>query len=138
MSEIDNLERHGSSAVPAFMDVRHRSDLEHFAPAVDMELDPGIREAVLILRRGGIDTFESCEGGLGHACPEPIIRFHGDQWEGFKAFAIAKAHGLNVLSIAYEYKESNGWLEGPWWKMTFRSTALISCASQSRTTHVSS
>lgn len=97
--------------------------LEEHAPTVDMELDPGIRQAVLLLRSQGIATFESCEGGHGHACPEPMIRFHGNSYEGFKAFAIAKNHGLNVLSIAYEYSESNGWLEGPYWKMTLRNTA---------------
>ena len=96
--------------------------LEGYAPEVDMELDPDIREAVLILRRDGIETFESCQGGPGHACPEPMIRFHGNAYEGFRAFTIAKNHGLNVLAVAYEYTESEGWLQGPYWKMVLRNT----------------
>ena len=95
--------------------------LESFSPATDMELDAGIRRAVLILRSEGIETFESCEGGSGHACPEPLIRFHGNAFEGMKAYSIAKNHGLPVLSIAYEYSESDGWLQGPYWKITFRT-----------------
>ena len=36
-------------------------------------LDDGIREAVLLLRKAGYKTFTSCEGGRGHAFPEPTI-----------------------------------------------------------------
>jgi hypothetical protein len=85
-----------------------------------MDLDTKIKEAVLILQKGGIDTFESCQGGVGHACHEPMVRFLGNSFEGFKAYAIAKNNGLNVLSLSYEYSETNGWLEGPHWRMTFR------------------
>ena len=50
-------------------------------------IDAGIRKEVDVLSRNGIETFESCEGGDGHAFFEPTIRFHGDQSEGFKALA---------------------------------------------------
>jgi hypothetical protein len=33
--------------------------LEQFEPATDLDLDPGIRHAVLVLRSAGIETFES-------------------------------------------------------------------------------
>lgn len=89
-----------------------------------MEIDPLIQRAVGILQGGGIETFESCQGGDGHACPEPVIRFHGNAFEGFKAYTIAKNHGLDVLSLAYEYSECEGWLQGPYWKLTFRSLDL--------------
>ncbi|MGY3588172.1 hypothetical protein ACVIGB_002869 [Bradyrhizobium sp. USDA 4341] len=56
--------------------------LEQFAPATDLELDSGIRHAVLALRVAGIETFESCEGGHGHAFPDPTIKFHGGAWAG--------------------------------------------------------
>lgn len=97
-------------------------ELERFAPDVDMEIDPDIREAVLILRSHGVQTTESCQGGPGHACPEPVIYFAGNLYEGYRTYAIAKNYGLNVLSIAYECGESDGWLESPRWKMTFRDT----------------
>ena len=32
-------------------------------------LDPGIAGAVAVLREAGVETFESCEGGHGHAYP---------------------------------------------------------------------
>jgi hypothetical protein len=40
-------------------------------------LDSGIRDAVLLLRENGIETIESCQGGNGHAYPEPTVRFAG-------------------------------------------------------------
>ena len=42
-----------------------------------LALDEGIREAVAVLVANGVETFESCEGGPGHAFPEPTIRFEG-------------------------------------------------------------
>jgi hypothetical protein len=40
-------------------------------------VDKGIRHAVAVLWAGGVETFESCEGGKGHAYPEATVRFHG-------------------------------------------------------------
>jgi len=39
------------------------------------KLDTGIRKAVEILRKHGIETFESCEGGLGHSTPSRVSDF---------------------------------------------------------------
>lgn len=97
-------------------------DLEKFAPVVDMELDPGIRRAVLILRRGGIETFESCQSGEGHCFPEPTVRFYGDKTEGFKAVAIALQHALPVNALRRYYAVNDGELHGPCWEITFRAT----------------
>ena len=47
------------------------------SPPVPGRLDRGIRKAVERLRASQIETFESCEGGAGHAFPEPTIRFYG-------------------------------------------------------------
>lgn len=96
-----------------------RDPLEDYAPAVDLELDLGVRRAVLILRAGGVETFESCEGGEGHAFPDPTIRFHGGSWAGYRAFAIAMEHGLPVLHVRYAFTAVNGHLEAPCWEMTF-------------------
>lgn len=85
-----------------------------------MEIDPGIKRAVLLLREAGIETFESCEGGPGHACPEPIIKFDGGAWAGYRAYAVAMEHGLPVLELRQTYASVNGHLEGPWWELTFR------------------
>ncbi|MGC9954153.1 MAG: hypothetical protein ABSD21_07730 [Rhizomicrobium sp.] len=96
-------------------------DLEKFAPAVDLELDPGIRRFVLVLRSGGIETFESCEGGDGHAFPEPTVRFCGNNGEGFKALSVAMTYGLPVLALRRAWRMDDGELTGPWWELTFRT-----------------
>jgi hypothetical protein len=97
-------------------------DLERHAPDVDLPIDPGIRRAVLILRRGGVETFESCEGGEGHAFKEPTVKFYGGQGAGYHALAIALDHGLPVKILQRGYYVSDGHLEGPWWELVFRTT----------------
>ncbi len=80
-------------------------------------LDPGIRDAVRILAEAGIETFESCQGGEGHAYPEPTVRFHGERGEGFKALAIALQRGLNVLSLRRTWPVNDGEPTGPCWEL---------------------
>lgn len=91
---------------------------------LDLPLDAGIRDAVLLLRSKGIETFESCEGGDGHAFEVPTVKFHGDAWAGYKAFAIAMEHGLPVRRIQRAYGVVDGHLEGPWWEIVFYATGL--------------
>ena len=94
-------------------------DYSEFEPDIDMPLDPGIRHVVLALRSQGVETIESCQGGEGHACPEPIVRFTGGKWAGYKAFAIAMEHGFPVLHLRYVHTVVDGLLESPCWEMTF-------------------
>ena len=100
-----------------------QQELDQFEPGADMPLDAGIREYVLALRSGGIETFESCEGGEGHAFTEPTIRFHGGVGEGFRAFAVAKECGLPVFKVRLSYTVNDGILTGPWWEMVFATRA---------------
>ena len=65
----------------------------------DPPLDPGIEYAVRVLNEGGVDTFESCQGGIGHAYTEPTIRFHGDKAEGYKALTIALQNKLPIAAM---------------------------------------
>jgi hypothetical protein len=90
-------------------------------PKVDLPLDPGIREAVLLLRAAGIETFESCEGGAGHASPDPIVKFHGNAWSGYHAFSVAMTHGLPVLRLCRVHDCEDGQLTAPYWMLVFRS-----------------
>jgi hypothetical protein len=83
------------------------------------KLDPGIRRIVEILVENGIETFESCEGGRGHAYFEPTVCFHGQQSEGFKALAVALQHGLRVSELRRYYSIEDGEPVGPKWAMTF-------------------
>lgn len=85
----------------------------------EMPIDAGIAEAVAVLRRGGVETFESCEGSLGHALPEPTIRFHGDRSAGWHALSVAQDHGLDVVALRRAWPIVDGEPTGPWWEMTF-------------------
>jgi len=59
-------------------------------PAIfDPPLDQGIATTVRLLVNAGVETFESCQGGEGHAYPLPTVRFHGPPAEGFRAYAVA-------------------------------------------------
>lgn len=85
-----------------------------------MPLDAGIRDAVLLLRASGVETFESCEGGDGHAFSEPTVRFHGDSWAGYNAFAVAKQNGLPVTAVRRVHDVIDGQLHGPWWELVLK------------------
>lgn len=99
-----------------------RQELDQFESGLDMPLDAGIRDYVLALRSGGIETFESCEGGEGHAFPEPTIRLHGGAGEGFRAFGTATQLGLPVFQVRLSYTVIQGVLTGPWWEIVFATT----------------
>lgn len=85
-----------------------------------MPLDAGIAYAVHVLRDGGIETYESCEGGSGHVFPEPTVRFHGGPGEGFRAYGVAVMYGLPVRSLNRIWTVDDGELTGPVWEMIFR------------------
>lgn len=82
-------------------------------------LDKGIKRAVEILRKSGVETYESCEGGPGHAYPEPTIAFHGERAEGFRALSIALQHRLPVDSLRRVWRVEDGEPTGPDWEITF-------------------
>ncbi len=84
-------------------------------------LDAGIECAVLALRAGGVETFESCEGGPGHAYLEPTVRFHGNQVEGFRALGIAMQARLPVAALRRVWAVVDNEPTGPWWELTFAS-----------------
>ena len=90
-------------------------------------LDPGIAPYVQALVDSGIETYESCEGGDGHAYPEPTIRFHGDHSEGFKALAVAVQRQLPVAALRRSWVMLDGEPVGPHWEMTFYRVSDHSC-----------
>lgn len=85
-------------------------------------LDKGIERAVLALRAAGLHTIESCEGGPGHAFPEPTVSFRGDLREGLKAVAAALEAGLKVWQLRRVWRMNAGELEGPWWDLVLIPT----------------
>lgn len=89
----------------------------------DPPLDPGIQAAVLALLAAGVETFESCQGGAGHAYPEPTVRFHGNRAEGYRALAAALSSGLPVTALRRVWPVLDGEPTGPWWELTFHQAA---------------
>jgi hypothetical protein len=83
-------------------------------------LDKGIKEYVITLLTAGVETFESCEGGAGHAFPEPTVKFAGATSEGFRAMSVALAYGLPLFQLRRVWGIwDDGCSHGPWWEMTF-------------------
>jgi hypothetical protein len=90
-----------------------------------LPLDRFISYAVMRLREGGIETFESCEGGLGHSYPVPAVRFWGNRMMGFRAVSIAADYGLPVDFLRRYWRVEDGDLVGPSWEMTFARKRLV-------------
>jgi hypothetical protein len=84
-------------------------------------LDPGIAPYVEILQAAGVETFESCQGGEGHAATEPIIRFFGDRSEGFRALDVALKRGLPVRDLRRFWQIVDGEPCGPYWELALRA-----------------
>lgn len=94
----------------------------------DPPLDPGIAPYVAILAAAGVETFESCEGGPGHAFSAPTIRFHGDRTEGMRAMSVALSHRLQVAELRRSWSVLDGEPTGPFWELTFARAAVTSPA----------
>ena len=92
---------------------------ENYLKELIPQLDVGIKDAVTILVKAGVETCESCEGGPGHAFPEPTICFHGQRDEGFRAFALAMQHGLPVSALRRAWPIIDGEPTGPYWELVF-------------------
>src|ERR1017187_3045648 len=91
------------------------------SPPVPGRLDRGIATAVERLQASGIKTFESCEGGPGHAYAEPTVRFHGTPETGWRAVAVCIDYGLPIDSLrrVWDVLDRNE-PTGPHWEITFR------------------
>ncbi|MFL6240061.1 MAG: hypothetical protein ACJ735_11285 [Actinomycetes bacterium] len=83
------------------------------------DLDAGIRRAVRVFMEAGVETFESCQGGEGHAYPEPTIRFYGTQAAGWRALHIALEHGLPISAVRRTWPVLEGGPVGPYWEAVF-------------------
>lgn len=88
-------------------------------------IDEGIKPIVVTLASQGVETFESCQGGNGHAFTEPTVRFHGNRAEGYKALTIALQHGLPVTNLRRVWPIIDGEPTGPCWEMTFVLPARV-------------
>lgn len=82
-------------------------------------LDEGIHDIVITLITNGVETFESCEGGKGHSYTWPTVRFVGEPSEGLRALSVAIANGLPVSELRRSWEVIDGYIDGPFWEMTF-------------------
>jgi hypothetical protein len=90
------------------------------SPPVPGQLDRGIATAVEKLQAAGIETFQSCEGGAGHARAEPTVSFHGTPEAGWRAVAVCLAHRLRVRSLCRVWDLLNtNEPTGPHWEIVF-------------------
>jgi hypothetical protein len=110
-AEVERL-RDAEQALEATTEQKWSGDL-------DPPLDPGIERAVLVLREAGVETYESCEGGEGHAYAEPTVRFHGERAEGFRALAAAMQAGLAVAELRRVWSMQEEEPNGPSWELVF-------------------
>jgi hypothetical protein len=70
------------------------------------DIDPLILPAVMVLNRHGFKTFESCQGGDGHAFFEPTIRFEGTEHDLIRAYEICKLYHLPVFEVRRVYRKT--------------------------------
>jgi hypothetical protein len=100
-----------------------RDRLASLEPGEIRGLDPGIVAAVRVLRRSGIETYESCEGGPGHSYPEPAVRFHGQRYEGYRALSAALLGsdeiGLRLYALRRFWTIEDGEAVGPRWELVW-------------------
>lgn len=82
-------------------------------------IDAGVREYVRLLRAQSVETYESCEGGAGHAFSETTIAFHGSVSEGFRALSVAMLHQLPVRELRRVWRMEDGEPVGPSWHLVF-------------------
>ena len=94
-------------------------DPDEYADGNALHLDKGIKPYVLVLRAAGIETYESCEGGNGHAFAEPTIRFHGGVGKGFHAYSVAVENSLPVKALRRTWDVIDGELIGATWELVF-------------------
>ena len=91
------------------------------APPIPGRYDLGINRAVVLLQENGIETVESCEGGLGHAYPEPTVKFRGGPGEGWRAVGVCLTYGLPISELrrTWDILDRND-PTGPYWEVVFR------------------
>lgn len=104
----------------------------------DPPLDPSIAAAVLMLREGDVETFESSEGGPGHAYPEPTVRFGGEFYEGLRALTTARAtrDRFQVRELRQVWPTIGNEVTDPYWEITFSQAPHISSLTSARGSNI--
>lgn len=100
------------------------SDRQKVAEAVcpSSPLDLGIAREVALLIARGVETFEACQGGNGHAYDRPTVRFHGGPGAGWHALGVCRDFDIPVHDIGRVWDVIEGEPSGPYWQIVFRPT----------------
>ncbi|MFC2098972.1 hypothetical protein ACFLSP_04420 [Bacteroidota bacterium] len=69
------------------------------------ELDPGIKDVVILLNEHGFDTFESCESGEGHSMNDTTVCFWGDEFDCIRAYELCEQLGYYVFRVKRVYRK---------------------------------
>lgn len=87
-------------------------------------LDKGIRFAVRVLHARGIETCQSCQGGVGHAYSEPTVDLvaASDDALGFAALSALQSYGLPVSCVSIVWPVRHGLPFEKLWRITFFKT----------------
>lgn len=93
--------------------------LRSTTPTPAFPIDAAIRPIVDALWKAGVETYESCQGGVGHAFPEPTVRFHGNRSAGLRALSVAVDNGFPVSELRRVWPVIDGEITGPCWELIF-------------------
>ena len=98
----------------------------------NLGLDPLIKPAVKILMDHGFKTFESCQGGKGHAFYEPTVRFEGSEFDLVRAFEICRCYGLTPVAARRVYVRCTVYKNdiediGESWERPFNEITFLIC-----------
>lgn len=96
------------------------TNIHKIHPIEEAKLDEAIKPIVLLLQQHGVETFESCQGGIGHCFPDPTVRFYGDKYEGLRVAHICLQNALPIQQIRRAFDVYDDELHQPFWEVTFK------------------
>lgn len=100
-------------------------------------IDPLILPVVQMLNKYGFKTFESCQGGDGHAFFEPTVRFEGTEFDLIRAYEICVLHNFPVYEAKRVFRKSSIYKEnnsidtlpiGDVWDSPFNEITFVTSA----------
>jgi hypothetical protein len=98
-----------------------REELAAFATKISPAdpVDLGIVRGVQILKDTHFATLQSCQGGEGHAFPEPTILFQATRAGAFHALSVLMTYELPVTELGQVWRMEDGVPTGPAWVVKF-------------------
>jgi hypothetical protein len=89
--------------------------------SIERDVDKGISRYVGIFLRNGIETCQSCEGGPGHAYPEPTIDCYGGIGSGWAILKVCLDFDLPIMTLCLFWDITDGLPTGPAWRAIFKT-----------------